>query len=98
MYLKPIINGIGNYYIEAQTRNQQRTDVIVDYHGRQYVIEMKIYRGQEYNRQGKEQLAQYLDAYRLDRGYLLSFNFNKNKVCGVTETEYDGKRILETVV
>ena len=35
LYLKPIINGTGNYYIEAQTRDQTRTDVIVDYLGRQ---------------------------------------------------------------
>lgn len=31
LYLKPIINGTGNYYIEAQTRDARRTDVIVDY-------------------------------------------------------------------
>ena len=36
LYLKPIINGTGNYYIEAQTRDQTRTDVIVDYLGIQY--------------------------------------------------------------
>lgn len=28
LYLKPIINGTGNYYIEAQTRDARRTDVI----------------------------------------------------------------------
>ena len=44
LYLKPIINGTGNYYIEAQTRDQSRTDVIVDYLGKQYVIELKIWR------------------------------------------------------
>lgn len=33
LYLKPIINGTGNYYVEAQTRNARRTDVIVDYLG-----------------------------------------------------------------
>ena len=38
LYLKPIINGVGNYYIEAQTRDQTRTDVIVDYCGEQYII------------------------------------------------------------
>ncbi len=42
LYLKPIINGTGNYYIEAQTRDQSRTDVIVDYLGKQYVIELKF--------------------------------------------------------
>ena len=61
LYLKPIINGTGNYYIEAQTRNQSRTDVIVDYLGKQYVIELKIWRGNEYNKRGEKQLAEYLD-------------------------------------
>ena len=42
LYLRPIINGIGNYYIEAETRDKTRTDIIVDYKSRQYVIELKI--------------------------------------------------------
>lgn len=42
LYLRPIINGTGNYYIEAQTRDQKRTDMIIDYFGQQYVIELKI--------------------------------------------------------
>ncbi|MDC7286359.1 AAA-like domain-containing protein [Blautia schinkii] len=29
-FLKPIINGVGFYYIEAHTRDQKRTDIIVD--------------------------------------------------------------------
>ena len=33
LYLRPIINGTGNYYIESRTRNLGRTDVIVDYCG-----------------------------------------------------------------
>lgn len=44
IYLRPIINGIGNYYIESRTRNKERTDVIVDYGGEQFVIELKIWR------------------------------------------------------
>ena len=39
LYLKPIINGTGNYYIESRTRNMERTDVIIDYRGEQIVIE-----------------------------------------------------------
>ncbi len=31
LYLKPIINGVGNYYVEARTRDLRRADVIVDY-------------------------------------------------------------------
>ncbi len=98
LYLRPIINGVGNYYVEAQTRNATRTDVVVDYHGRQYVIEMKIYHGDSYNRRGEEQLAGYLDAYHLEKGYLLSFNFNKNKKAGIKTVACKGKQLLEVVV
>lgn len=98
LYLRPIINGSGNYYIEAQTRDDRRTDVIVDYHGEQYIIEMKIWRGQEYHKRGEDQLADYLKAYGKNTGYLLSFNFNKNKVIGVKELIFGDKTIIEAVV
>lgn len=54
LYLKPSINGIGNYYVEAQTRDARRTDVIVDYLGEQFIIEMKIWHGNEYNECGEQ--------------------------------------------
>lgn len=98
MYLKPIINGVGNYYIEARTRDMRRTDVIVDYRGRQYIIEMKLWRGNEYNKRGEEQLTGYLDDYHLTKGYLLSFNFNQNKTTGLKTIHIGDKTILEVVV
>ena len=98
LFLRPIINGTGNYYIEAQTRDAGRTDVIVDYHGKQYIIELKIWRGEEYNRRGVEQLGDYLDAYHQKTGYMLSFNFNKNKEIGVKKIVVGDKVIVEAVV
>lgn len=98
LYLKPIINGTGNYYLEAQTRDASRTDVIVDYLGEQYVVELKIWRGNEYNERGERQLAEYLDYYHLDKGYLLSFNFNRKKETGVKVVRVNGKVIVEAVV
>ena len=56
LYLKPIINGVGNYYVEARTRNMRRTDVIIDYCGKQYVCELKIWHGKEYHQRGEKQL------------------------------------------
>ena len=97
-YLRPIINGVGNYYIEARTRDMRRTDVIIDYKGQQFIVEMKIWRGEEYSRRGEMKLAGYLGDYRLDKGYLLSFNFNKNKVVGTRSICCGGKTILETTV
>ena len=98
LYLKPIINGGGNYYIEARTRDAKRTDVIVDYLGEQYIVELKIWHGDEYNKRGEKQLVEYLDYYHQDKGYLLSFNFNKKKERGVKELRIADKVIVEAVV
>lgn len=98
LYLKPIINGTGNYYIEARTRDNRWTDIIVDYKGKRFIIELKIWRGEEYHVRGERQLFEYLDYYEEKKGYLLSFNFNKNKETGINELEFEGKRIFEVTV
>ena len=98
LYLRPIINGTGNYYIEAQTRDQTRTDVIVDYLGRQYIIELKIWRGERYNAEGEKQITEYLDYWKLDTGYMLSFNFNQKKEQGVKRVEIGDKVLYEGTV
>jgi hypothetical protein len=98
LYLKPIINGTGNYYIEAQTRDQTRTDVIVDYLGQQYIIELKIWRGERYNAAGEKQIGEYLDYWHLNTGYMLSFNFNKNKKTGIHQVHIGDKLLYEGMV
>ena len=98
LYLKPIINGTGNYYIEAQTRDQTRTDVIVDYLGQQYIIELKIWHGERYNEKGEKQISEYLNYWNLDTGYMLSFNFNKNKKQGVDIVHVGNKTLYEGTV
>lgn len=98
LYLKPIINGTGNYYIEAQTRDQMRTDVIVDYLGQQYIIELKIWRGERYHAAGEKQISEYLDYWNLNIGYMLSFNFNKNKQTGVHPVYVGDKLLYEGTV
>ena len=95
LYLKPIINGTGNYYIEAQTRDQTRTDVIVDYLGQQYIIELKIWRDPRYNAEGEKQISEYLDYFGLTTGYMLSFNFNRNKETGVKQFHIGDKTLYE---
>ncbi len=98
LYIRPIINGTGNYYIEAETRDRSRTDMIIDYLGIQYIIEMKIWRGNAYNERGEKQLIDYLDYYHSDTGYMLSFNFNKKKETGVKTLHIGNKTIVEAVV
>ncbi|WP_300573280.1 AAA-like domain-containing protein [uncultured Acetatifactor sp.] len=98
LYLRPIINGTGNYYVESRTRDLRRTDVIVDYRGEQYVIEMKLWHGEEYNRRGEEQLVGYLNDYNQNKGYMVSFNFNKSKQVGVREIAVGDKMLIEAMV
>ncbi len=95
LYLRPIINGTGNYYIEAQTRDQTRTDVIIDYLGEQYIIELKIWHGERYHEAGEQQIIEYLDYYELDTGYMLSFNFNQKKETGVKRVQIGEKVLFE---
>ncbi len=98
LYIRPLINGTGNYYIKSRTRSMGRTDLIIDYMGKQYIIEMKIWHGEEYNRRGEDQLIDYLKDYHLKNGYMLSFNFNKNKLPGVKELHFKNQTIIEAVV
>jgi Predicted AAA-ATPase. len=98
LYMKPIINGTGNYYIESRTRTNQRTDLIIDFCGQQEIVELKIWHGDEYNRRGEEQLADYLESFHLKKGYLVSFNFNKKKQTGVRKVILGDKILIEAVV
>jgi hypothetical protein len=98
LYIRPIINGTGNYYIEAHTRNARRMDIVIDYLGEQFVVELKIWRGNAYNERGEEQLCDYLDYFHINKGYMLSYNFNRNKKIGVSEVCIGNKVIVEAVV
>ena len=98
LYLKPVINGTGNYYIEAQTRDQTRTDVVVDYMGEQYIIELKIWHGASRHEDGEKQISEYLDYFGLSTGYMLSFNFNQKKEQGVKQVHIGEKILYEGMV
>lgn len=98
LFLKPIINGTGNSYVEAETRNRERMDLVIDYLGEQFVIELKVWRGDAYNLRGEKQLCSYLEYFHLKKGYMLSFNFNKKKEIGVKEIVLGDKLIVEAVV
>lgn len=95
---RPIINGTGRSYVEARTRDMKRTDIIVDYGGEQFVIELKIWRGPKYHAAGEAQIAEYLDYYELNTGYMLTFNFSQKKEIGVKRIRYGDRVLVEAVV
>ena len=97
-YIAPIINGTGTYSIEEQTRDKLRMDVVIHYFGKRYVVELKIWHGPRYNEEDEKQIMQYLDYFGLHLGYMVSFNFNKNKEPGVKEVRIGDKVLLEATV
>lgn len=98
LYIRPIINGTGNYYVEARTRNHKRMDVVIDYLGERFVVELKIWRGNAYNERGEKQLSEYLDFFHLQKGYMLNYNFNQNKAVGVHSISIGTQTLVEAVV
>ena len=99
-YLKPLINGQGFYHIESQFTDLRRMDIVVDFGSDQFIIELKIWRGLQYEKDAYEQLLGYLDSKRADTGYLLTFDFRKdsNKTAKAEWVEMNGKRIFEVMV
>ena len=99
-FLKPIVNGTGFYYVEPETRDGGRMDLVVSFGGEEFVIELKIWRGEKYEVEGKVQLAEYLKTRGLSEGYLVTFSFLKNKTVQEEPewVEHDGKRIYEAVI
>ena len=54
-------------------------DVVISYGSREYIVELKIWRGEQYRQSGLEQLERYLDNRNNQKGYLISFDFRQNK-------------------
>ena len=74
-------------------------EMVIDYLGKQYVIELKIWRGNAYNERGEDQLCRYLEYLDLKEGYLLSFCFNKTKQSGLLPpVELNGRTLIEAIV
>ena len=98
-FLKPIINGIGFYYVEPQTRDNRRMDLVVTYDKQEFIVELKIWHGDKYEELGRDQLSEYLAIRGMDEGYLVTFDFSKNKQDAEPQwIEWNGKRIFEVVV
>ena len=98
-FLKPIINGTGFYYVEPQTRDNRRMDLVVTYGNEEFIIELKIWRGDKYEELGRDQLASYLATRDRPEGYLVTFDFSKRrKETEPRWIEHMGKRIYEVTI
>jgi hypothetical protein len=78
-YLKPLINGQGFYHIESQFTDLRRMDIVVDFGQEQFIIELKLWKGEAGMDKAYEQLWGYMQSKGADTGYLLTFDFRKAK-------------------
>ena len=51
-----------------------------------------------YNADGEKQITEYLDYWNLNTGYMLSFNFYRNKEPGVKRIQLGDKVLFEGTV
>ena len=93
-FLKPIVNGKGSLAKEPVIGDERRIDIFLTYGKQQEVVEAKIWRGQAYHERGIEQLSDYLDLRNLQHGYLLIFDFNKNKQYKTETIKFKDKEIF----
>jgi hypothetical protein len=95
-YLKPLLNGIGFFHIESQFTDLRRMDIVVDVGQQQFIVELKIWYGEEYYSKAISQLCGYLESKNADEGYLLTFDFRKrDKVRKAEWKDIHGKRIFD---
>ncbi len=97
-FLKPIINGKGFYYIEPETREDTRMDIVVNFGNEEYIIELKIWRGKKYEEKGLDKLADYLSSKRQNKGYLVTFSFLQDKQYTAEWIKIDNKDVYSVVV
>lgn len=98
-FLESIINGSDFYYVEPETRDNRRMDLVVTYRKQEFIVELKIWHGDKYEEKGRDQLSNYLATRGMDEGYLVTFDFSKDKQDAEPQwIEWNGKRIFEVIV
>ena len=99
-YLKPLINGQGFYHMESQFTDFRRMDLVVDFASEQFILELKLWKGEAEHEKAYEQLAGYLESKNTSTGYLLTFDFRKdaNKQIYAKWVEYGEKQIFDVVI
>jgi hypothetical protein len=100
-YIAPIINSVGFYHFEPQTRDGGKMDLIIDYLKQQFILELKLWYGDSKHEDAYQQLATYLKSKNADCGYLITFDFREKDDPRYAESkwiEWEGKRIYDVVV
>ncbi|MDE0634985.1 MAG: AAA-like domain-containing protein [Candidatus Poribacteria bacterium] len=77
-YLDQFVKIIGGFmHIEVQT-GRGRMDIIITHNQQKYIVETKIWRGDNRYQAGKKQLAVYLNTEGVKTGYYIVFDHREN--------------------
>ncbi|MEM7531340.1 MAG: AAA-like domain-containing protein [Chloroflexota bacterium] len=93
------IQGLGGDTLVEVPSSRGRTDIFIRFKEQKYIIETKIYTDDTYYKNGKYQLADYLDSEQLDEGYYVVFS-NRHGVDDTLDFDetIEGKRIITLIV
>ena len=80
-FLQPYLNGKGMFYLESKPNfaTGKRMDIVISYEGQEFIIELKIWRGESYQQDAYLQLTDYVKKRGATKGYLLTFDFRQKK-------------------
>ncbi len=88
----------GETFVEVPL-GRGRTDILILFRGKKYLIETKIFTDQTYFQNGKEQLAEYLKTADLEEGYYVVFSLKHNENDVLTQDEIIAdKRIFTHII
>ena len=93
-FLRPILNGHGYDFKEAQISEERRLDVTITFYQHKYVAELKIWYGKVAHEEGLNQLNGYLDRLGLTEGYLIIFDHAEVKSWNAEWINQEGKKIF----
>ena len=93
-FLRPILNGHGYDFKEAQISEERRLDVTITFYQHKYVAELKIWYGKVAHEEGLNQLNGYLDRLELTEGYLIIFDHAEVKSWNAEWINHEGKKIF----
>ena len=97
-YLDQFVQLVGGMmHIEVQT-GRGRMDLVITHNRRKYIVETKIWKGNNRHQAGKRQLAAYLKLERVGEGYYVVFDHRRNPQSRVETETVDGVTIRSYVI
>ena len=99
-FLTPLLNGQGFIHIETQLTDERRMDLVVDFEKEQFIVELKLWKGDVAKERAYKQLLGYMETKNASEGYLLTFDFRKQKTGEYKAkwVEVGKKKVFDVVV